>query len=1136
MNISKVPTTRTTIVLLTVMSFLISLTPHVPGKPVVTAKKQPDRAALPSSDAAAKRAREAYGNLPLSFEPNRGQADKQVRFLSRGSGYALFLTATDALLALNNSSETAQGLRMKLVGGNPAAKLAGEHQLEGQSNYLTGNDRRKWTLDIPTYGSVRAKDVYPGVDVVYYGSDQRRLEYDFVIGPGADPRQVRLSFEGAEKLSLDADGGIRLKLKDTEVVQPAPVVYQETDGERQQVAGHYALAGGNEVVFDIGAYDRDRTLVIDPQLVYASFHGGSGNDSAQGIAVDDAGNAYVVGSTLSANLPVTTPFQSTLQGSNDIFVVKINPGGTSKVYSTYLGGSFQDLGKGIAVTGDGKACITGTTQTFGNGDYPITANRYQGNGSVLFPRDVDGVVSMLTPAGNGLVYSTYIGGNDADHPNGIAVDAANNIYITGDTFSRDFPTKNAFQRNPGARGQSRDAFVARFDPSKSGNSSLIYSTFLGGDGREFGNAIAVTAAGVAFVVGETEATDFPTASPSSLPPLRASLSGAIDGFVAKFSPAGALIYSTYFGGNGDDHPTAVAVDANERAYVAGFTLSTAATFPLKNAFDSTRSGANGDAFVAKLNADGTALFYSSFITGGDDNTQPGGIALDIDGSAFVTGSAVSQQTPFPVVNGFPSSVPKGFLFLVKVGPSDATGTTVPAILLSDTLAANGSTGIALDQVGNVYLAGTVNASGFPIATPGAFQQVGGGATDAYALKINFSPPDTIGLYRPSTSQFLERNTNTAGPPDATFAFGQAGDLPIAGDWGGDGITDVGVFRNGQFLLRQPLTLNLPGHPATIFIGTIAVNFGQAGDLPVVGDWDGDGKDTPGVYRPGTNTFLLTNSNANNSAPPVNISFPFGAPGDLPVAGDWNADGITTVGLYRPSTNTFFLANTFAPVVDITFGLGAPGDLPVAGDWDSDGKDTLGLYRSSTSTFFLDNSFTTNVDVTFNFGQFLDQPVAGVWNKPPNSGVNDPSQGSSQAGQVQQFTTTCSDIDGWHNIATIDFKIAKSDGNGNGVPIALWVQFDENNNLIHFYDPDMQTWSSGTPGSNTILSSRFADLYLAQTNVHGSGPHGRSVKVTWSIVFKDAAVMNNYKQFLLITDDSGFNTGFDRVGSWSVIKP
>lgn len=305
---------------------------------------------------------------------------------------------------------------------------------------------------------------------------------------------------------------------------------------------------------------------------------------------------------------------------------------------------------------------------------------------------------------------------------------------------------------------------------------------------------------------------------------------------------------------------------------------------------------------------------------------------------------------------------------------------------------------------------------------------------------------------------------------------------------------------------------------------------------MVGDWNEDGKDTPGVYRPSSNTFFLTN---NNSSPTVDFSFALGATGDLPVAGDWDGDGVTTVGVYRPSNNFFFLTNSFATVVDISFALGAPGDLPVAGDWDGNGTDTLGVFRPSNASFFLSNSFATVVDLAFTFGLGGDQPIAGVWNKPPSSGVNDPSEGSSQAGQVQQFTTTCSDIDGWRNIATIDFQIAKSspnqNGNGNGVPLVLWVQFDENNNLVHFYDPDSQSWSSGAPGANVVLSSRFADLNLAQTNVQGSGPSGRSVKINWSVVFKDAAVMKNYKQFLLITDDSGFNTGFDRVGSWSVTK-
>jgi Tol biopolymer transport system component len=395
------------------------------------------------------------------------------------------------------------------------------------------------------------------------------------------------------------------------------------------------------------------------------------------------------------------------------------------------------------------------------------------------------------------------------------------------------------------------------------------------------------------------------------------------------------------------------------------------------------------------------------------------------------------------------------------------------------------------------------------------------------------PPDTIGLYRPSTGEFLERNTNTSGRANAIVDFGQAGDLPIAGDWNGDGISDVGVFRNGQFLLRQPAVVTILGGQTFTIVTTITVNFGVAGDLPVVGDWNGDGKDTPGVFRPGSpGTFFLTNSNTNNTAPPADIVFNFGATGDRPVAGDWDGDGLDTIGVASPP-NVFALRNSNSGgPADVTFFFGNPGDLPFFGDWNGDGIDTVGLLRSGT--IFLRDSNTTGVaDVAISFGQSGDLPIAGVWNKPPNSGVNDPSEGSSQAGQIQQFTTTCSDIDGWRNIATIDFKIARSNGNGNGVPIALWVQFDESNNLIHFYDPDSQSWSDATPGSFMVLSSRFAELHLAQTSVLGSGPNGRSVKITWSVVFKDAAIMNNYKQFLLITDDAGFNTGFDNVGSWSV---
>ncbi len=392
--------------------------------------------------------------------------------------------------------------------------------------------------------------------------------------------------------------------------------------------------------------------------------------------------------------------------------------------------------------------------------------------------------------------------------------------------------------------------------------------------------------------------------------------------------------------------------------------------------------------------------------------------------------------------------------------------------------------------------------------------------------------DTIGVFRPSTGQFLLRNFNTAGPPNITITFGQSGDQPLAGDWDGDGVDNVGVFRNGQFLLRQPRAI----------VNPITVNFGQAGDIAVVGDWNGDGIDTPGVFRPSTGQFLLTNgTNTNNSSPPASIVGLSGQAGDRPVAGDWNGDGIDTVGLYSPAPRCAFQLSDNNSTVSTTFQYFcvAPPSSTLTGDWNGDSVDTIGFYSASLAAFSLSNHNATPItstEIKVSFGQSGDLPVAGDWNggnTAPDSGVNSPADGSSQAGQTQVFTTTCSDSDGWHNIWTIDFLVAKSLGQGNGVPLALWVQFDENRNVIRFYDPDLQTWSEGVPGANVVLSSRFADLHLAQTTVTGSGPTGSSVQITWGVIFKHDAVNNNYKQYLQITDDAGLSTGFDKVGSWSV---
>jgi hypothetical protein len=1215
MRNTRPETIRLTCAILILASLLLSLTVAAtatlsPSPVKRLAEDSSSTAPQPATDEATRRrVSEAYGKLPLSFEENQGQTDRKVKFLSRGRGYTLLLTETEAVLSLRSekaadadseksplekSEMQSSVLRMKLIGANQSPRIEGRDQLTGKSNYLVGSDRQKWRTDIPNFARVYYSAVYPGIDLVYYGTNQRQLEYDFVVAPNADPRSIRLSFDGADAMSLEADGSLRLKMKGGEVSQPAPVIYQETEsGEKQQVAGHYVLKGGGEVAFEVADYDRSRQLVIDPQLLYATFYGGSDDDVANDIAVDGNGNAYIAGETFSADLILSNAFQGALNGATDAFITKLNASGTGIIYSTYLGGVFSDQANAIAVMSDGKACITGRVGNTSSGsDFPTTSNRFQGNGNFLNNRESDAFVTVLTPGGNGLFYSTFFGGNrpspliaslGQDEGLGIAVDSSNKVYITGKSDSPDLPTKNAFQNTWSAND---DAFIAKFDPTQSGNNSLIYSSYLGGGGGDFANDIAVTPAGVAFMVGVTGSFDYPTKSSSALPPFDTTQGGVNDSFIAKVSPSGALIYSTYFGGNNRDEAQGVAVDSDERAYVTGLTVSSAATFPLRNAFQPNRTSTSSEGFVAKFNADGTALFYSSFLGGGGFNTELNDIAIDAAGNAYVTG--FTNANPFASVNGFPSSVPPGNVMVAKIEASDATGTTTPKLLYKDNfggVSASGGfngegNGIAVDPRGNVYIAGSAG-SNFT-TTPGAFQETfrGGDSgqfgtnSDGFVVKIGSTFNDTIGLFRPSNGQFQLRNSNTAGSAEISEDFGQSGDQPLAGDWNGDGVDNPGVFRpsTGQFLLQQPTRLT---PTAPIINITITLNFGLSGDKAIVGDWNGDGIDTVGVFRPSASQFILSNApNTNNSSPSADLTFSFGQSADTPVAGDWDGDGIDTVGTFRVAGECGFLLTNNNSTINITANgfctVAGESPLPVMGDWNGDGLDTPGVYSSALTKFFLTNSsatLTAPAELQFDFGRIGGRPVAGDWdgkpaNTPPNSGINDPADGSSRIGQTQVFTTTCSDPDGWHDIRTINFKITHSKNSGrdrededrdervrgkgknkddddkdkgDGEPLILWVRFNENKNLIRLYDPDLEAWRDGTPGSNVVLENRFVRLNLAGTTVVGTGPLGPSVQVRWEVVFKKAAKGNNYKQYLKITDDEGESTGFDRVGRWSVLK-
>ncbi len=704
-------------------------------------------------------------SLPMSFEPNVGQTDPQVSFMSRGRGFTIFLTSTQAVLTLkgagstrnrhpeagsgnsagrHNAATTARPnpavLRMSLAGANPRPEQEPLDPLPGLVNYFLGQNPDEWRIGIHTYGRIRYQDVYPGIDLVYYGG-QGQLEYDFVLRPGADPENIRLRFEGADGIEMDDAGGLVVHLGDGTVRWPKPVVYQDIQGIRKTLPGEYLLKGREEVAFQVRGYDPTSPLVIDPVLVYSSYLGGNNRDESDAIFVDRGGSVYLTGETTSPNFPTATPFRATPIGTNDVFVTKFNSTGTALLYSTYLGGTGNDFGLGIAVDSGGNAYVTGQTEST---NFP-TKNAFQSSaGGGGFS---DAFLFKLGPAGSNLLYSTYFGGPNIESGNGIAVDASGKVYLAGETYSGSgFPTTfKPFQQNAGG---GLDGFVAKFDPAIVGGNSLIYSGWLGGVEDERATAIAVDAAGNAYVVGEAFSFDFSTSTFPVLNALQGSYGGGgSDAFVAKINAAGsAVLFATFFGGDGEDCAFAVTLDASNNIYLTGQTSSL--NFPTTLDAQQPSIGDGGyfgtmDAFVSKMPSAGSTLLYSTYLGGNIDEAGTG-IAVDGSGQVYVTGETDSED--FPVTTGADQAVYGGGaddVFVAKLNPA-APGPS--GLVYSSYLGKIGldtANGIGLDTNGNFYICGqTYSAASF--STPGVFQpSFGGGFSDAFVAK--FATPSDLSV-------------------------------------------------------------------------------------------------------------------------------------------------------------------------------------------------------------------------------------------------------------------------------------------------------------------------------------------------------------------------------------------------------
>jgi uncharacterized protein (TIGR03437 family) len=733
------------------------------------------------------------GRLPLGFERNQGQTDGQVRYLARALDHTLFLTAEGAVLRMARDT-----VWVRFHGGNRAAAIDGLDQLAGHSNYLGAHA----TTGIAQFGRVRYRAVWPGIDVVFHG-EAGQLEYDFVVAPGADPRAIRVDFDGVAGIA-EADGEVVLRTSSGELRQRAPVIYQGS----ARVAGAY-LVRGRSVRFHLAAYDRRRALIIDPVLSYNARFGTHAQSSMQvqglygfdrggtAIAVDAAGNAYVVGSAFSADFP-TTPgvFQPNLktgatQQLNDVFIMKLNPAGSALVYSTFLGGSDDDVGLGIALDPDGNAYVCGMTRSK---DFPVTAGAFQTVSQEAAGFTYTGFVAKLNPAATALVYSTYLGGPSTSGTDvrGIALDAGRNAYVTGVTSSIAFPiTAGAFQpTNPANSGFPQTAeYVAKLNPT---GSALVYSTYLAPSVSNFNyqpppfanSAIAVDSAGNAYIGGVTNPFSgrFPT-TPNAFQPAISSKTQQ-SGFVSELNASGSsLVFSTYLAGSFFDGVDSLALGPDGSIYVTGHASSpdfptTAGAFqPAPNPEfppgNVVRYPPYG--FIARLKPDGSGLIYSTYIGGGGAIVM-GSIAVDGLGNAYVAGAADSSSfltTPSAIQPCQGDQLGFSNAFLLELDPTGSR------LLYSTFLGGNvrdQGFGLALDRAGKAYITGMSDSTDFA-PTPGAAGIAGG---QAFVAKVDFSVATPFGISCVANSASMVAGPVAAGEIVSIFGNGLGPVDPQAG--------------------------------------------------------------------------------------------------------------------------------------------------------------------------------------------------------------------------------------------------------------------------------------------------------------------------------------------------------------------
>ncbi|MBX3082085.1 MAG: SBBP repeat-containing protein [Anaerolineae bacterium] len=935
-----------------------------------------------------------YGQLPLSFVPNAGQTDEAVHFQVNSLGGTLFFTPQEVVLSLpqprkETSTDTDFTVRALTAKAMPSIPMMPDRfEQPAQEPPLVV---KMQLIGANAEAEIAGADPLPGIVNYFIGNDSSKWHTNIPTYAGVVYRNVY------------------------------PGIDLQYDGHEGRLKGTYTVAAG-----------------IDPSVIRWRYAG------AEGLSIDaqtgDLLIALANGNVLREVAPIawqekdgrreTVDTQYRLEDGKVSFRIiayeaslplVIDP---SLMYSTYLGGSFAEAGLGIAVDVNGNTYVTGYTSS---NDFPIF-NAFQGTIGDT-DQGGDAFVTKLNSEGNAVIYSTYIGGSRSDVAYGIAVDGSSNAYIAGFTNSSNYPTFNAYQ---GFRaGDYFNAFVTKLDDQ---GQALVYSTYLGGSKWDYVYAIAVDINNNAYVTGMTDSVDFPTQNAFEL-----TLSPKYHAFVTKFNSVGnALVYSTYLGGNDSEAGRSITVDINGYAYVVGSTDST--NFPTQNPLQTS-----GDSFVTKLGKGGNTLVYSTYLGTVGTSMHVSDIAVDGNGNAYITGQTGNPD--FPTHNPLPGQIcTTSDVFVVKLndtgsyifstclgGQSNGEVANAIAVDSSGNIYITGATGsfdfplrypfqgnlnewedafvtklntsgseilfssflggsgrpspfyptpsdsgfdIAVDGNGNVYVTGITTSPDFPILKPYQAMRGDAGWWDAFVSKINTTvepQTDTIGIFRRANANFYLRNSNTSGFADSTLTFGASTDFPIAGDWNGDGIDTPGIYRQttGEFYLTDNTA-----NPATV---TYSFVLGNPSDQPIVGDWDGDGRDGVGVFRPSNGLIYLKNALTTGFA---DFTMVLGSPGDVGIAGDWNGDGKDSPGVYRPSNQVFYLSNAIcncSVFADAELGLGIAGDTPFVGDWDGDSKSGVGVYRQSNGLTYIKNALTTGfADASFVFGSASDYPLAGYW--------------------------------------------------------------------------------------------------------------------------------------------------------------